>query len=153
MNRLSLGDKAPDFTLPDHKGVLFKLSDVYSAQNVLMVFNLGFVWPHCTNHMAQLRHDYKEFKALDTEVLVMVPNGPRMIEKYVNKNKPPYPILSDKGSKVAAQYFQVKHFFLVGTPTVFLVNKKGQVLYAHYASSIIEEPDNKEPLAVLKREV
>ena len=103
--------------------------------------------------MAQLRHDYKEFKALDTEVLVMVPNGPRMIEKYVNKNKPPYPILSDKGSKVAAQYFQVKHFFLVGTPTVFLVNKKGQVLYAHYASSIIEEPDNKEPLAVLKREV
>jgi len=80
----------------------------------------------------------------------MVPNGPRMIEKYVNENKPPYPILSDKGSKVAAQYFQVKKFFLVGTPTVFLVNKKGRVLYAHYATSIIEEPDNKESLAVLK---
>jgi len=103
--------------------------------------------------MAQLRHDYKEFKALNTEVLVMVPNGPKMIKKHVNENNPPYPILSDKGSKVAAQYFQVKHFFLVGTPTVFLVNKKGQVLYAHYASSIIEEPDNKEPLAVLKRDV
>jgi len=100
--------------------------------------------------MAQLRHDYEEFKALKTEVLVMVPNGPRMIEKYVNENKPPYPILSDKGSKVAAQYFQVKKFFLVGTPTVFLVNKKGRVLYAHYATSIIEEPDNKESLAVLK---
>ncbi len=80
----------------------------------------------------------------------MVPNGPRMIEKYVNENKPPYTILSDKGSKVAAQYFQVKKFFLVGTPTVFLVNKKGRVLYAHYATSIIEEPDNKESLAVLK---
>jgi len=103
--------------------------------------------------MAQLRHDYKEFKALNTEVLVMVPNGPRMIEKYVNENKSPYPILSDKGSKVAAQYFQVKQFFLVGTPTVFLVNKKSQVLYAHYATSIIEEPDNKEPLAVLKKDV
>jgi len=100
--------------------------------------------------MAQLRHDYKEFKALNTEVLVMVPNGPRMIEKHVNENKPPYPILSDKGSKVAAQYFQVKKFFVAGTPTVFLVNKKGRVLYAHYATSIIEEPDNKEPLAVLK---
>ena len=103
--------------------------------------------------MAQLRHDYKEFKALNTEVLVMVPNGPRMIEKHVNENNPPYPILSDKGSKVAAQYFQVKQFFLVGTPTVFLVNKKGQVLYAHYATSLIEEPDNKEPLAVLKKDV
>ena len=80
----------------------------------------------------------------------MVPNGPRMIEKLANENNPPYPILSDKGSKVAAQYFQIKKFFLAGTPTVFLVNKKGLVLYAHYATSIIEEPDNKEPLAVLK---
>jgi len=43
MNRLSLGDKAPDFTLPDHKGALYKLSDVYRSQNVLMLFNLGFV--------------------------------------------------------------------------------------------------------------
>jgi len=79
----------------------------------------------------------------------MVPNGPRMIEKHVNENKPPYSILSDKGSKVAAQYFQIKHFFLAGTPTVFLVDHIGKIIYAHYASSLIEEPDNKEPLAVL----
>ena len=87
--------------------------------------------------MAQLRHDYKKFKALNTEVLVMVPNGPRMIEKHVRGNNPPYPILSDKGSKVAAQYFQIKQFFLAGTPTVFLVNKAGRIIYTHYASSLI----------------
>ena len=99
--------------------------------------------------MVQLRHDYPEFQALDTEILVMVPNGPRMIEKYIRENEIPYPILTDKGSQVAAQYFQIKRFFLAGTPSVFLVDKRGQIMYAHYARSLTAEPDNREPLAVL----
>ena len=101
--------------------------------------------------MAQLRHDYPQFKALNTEVLVMVPNGPRMIQQYLLAHQTPYPILSDKGSKVAAQYFQVKKLFVLGTPTVFLVNRAGLIIYAHYASSLIEEPDNREPLRVLEQ--
>jgi peroxiredoxin len=99
--------------------------------------------------MAQLRHDYLKFKDLETEVLVMVPNGLKMIAKYTNSNVIPYPILRDKGSKVAAQYFQIKKFFMAGTPTVCLVNKTGHIAYAHYATSLVEEPDNQEPLAVL----
>lgn len=100
--------------------------------------------------MAQLRHDYQKFTALDTEVLVVVPNGPKLIERHINKHETPYPILSDKGSKAAAQYFQVKQFFSAGTPTVLLIDKTGKIRYAHYATSLIEEPDNEEPLAVLK---
>lgn len=101
--------------------------------------------------MAQLCHDYPKFKGLNTEVLVMVPNGPKMIEKHVKEHATPYPILSDKGLKVAAAYFQIKKFFLAGTPTVFLVDKTGRIGYAYYANSLIEEPDNQEPLTVLAR--
>jgi peroxiredoxin len=43
MNHFSLGDTAPDFTLPDHAGALFKLSELYRSQNTLLVFNLGFI--------------------------------------------------------------------------------------------------------------
>jgi len=42
MNRLSVGDPAPDFSLPDHLGILHTLSDRYRNQNVLLVFNIGF---------------------------------------------------------------------------------------------------------------
>ncbi len=102
--------------------------------------------------MAQLRHDYDQFKALNTEVLVMVPNGPRMIERYRQQCHPPYPILVDKGSKVADTYFQTKTMFFIGNPTVFLVGKCGEVLYVHYAKNPIEEPDNREPLSVLSQQ-
>jgi peroxiredoxin len=86
--------------------------------------------------MAQLRHDYDKFTALNAEILVMVPNGPFMIKRYLQHNPMPYPILTDKGSQVAAQYFQVKRFFVIGTPTVFVVNQQGKIAYAHYANSV-----------------
>jgi peroxiredoxin len=42
MNRLQIGDSAPDFALPDYKGNLVRLSDIYMRHNVLLVFNIGF---------------------------------------------------------------------------------------------------------------
>lgn len=42
MDNLTVGDPAPDFSLPDHQGILFKLADVHRSQNVLLVFNIGF---------------------------------------------------------------------------------------------------------------
>jgi peroxiredoxin len=101
--------------------------------------------------MAQLRYDYKKFTALNAEILVLVPNGPFMIKRYLKNNPTPYPILTDKGSQVAAQYFQVKRFFAIGTPTVFVVDQQGKIAYAYYATSVIEEPHNQEPLTVLAK--
>jgi peroxiredoxin len=102
--------------------------------------------------MAQLRHDYPEFKELNTEVLVVLPNGPKMIERHVNRHAPPYPILSDKGAQVAEQYaIHIKQAIVLTTmtPTVFLVDTSRVIRYARYGTSYIEEPDNGEPLAVL----
>ena len=43
MNRLSIGHPAPDFALPDHQGALYRLSESYKTQSILLVFNLGFI--------------------------------------------------------------------------------------------------------------
>lgn len=42
MKRLSEGDHAPDFSLPDHNGQLYTLSEVLRSRNALLVFNIGF---------------------------------------------------------------------------------------------------------------
>ena len=79
--------------------------------------------------MAQLRHDYEQFEAADTEVLVIVPNGPKMIAKHVQEHNPPYRILSDKGAEVAKQYgVQSKSlpFLTAFRPAVLLVGQVGQ---------------------------
>ena len=79
----------------------------------------------------------------------MVPNGPFLINRYLKNNPTPYIILTDKGSKVAAHYFQIKQFFAVGTPSVFILNQKGKILYTDYSTSIKDEPGSDNPLAVL----
>lgn len=102
--------------------------------------------------MAQLRQDYQKFQGFNTEVVVIVPNGPKMIERHINRHGTPYPILSDKGAKVTAQYgidARQAVLFQVFTPTVFLVERSGVIRYASYGTSYIQEPDNGEPLAVL----
>jgi peroxiredoxin len=99
--------------------------------------------------LAQLRRDYQRFTDLNTTILVMVPNGPKMIEKHVLENHTPYTILTDKGCRVAGQYMQLKKLFALGTPTVFLVDRTGHIRYTHYATSLAEEPASDEPLAIL----
>lgn len=101
--------------------------------------------------MVQLHHDYQSFKDLKTEVLAMVPNGPRMISLFRRANAIPYPILTDKNARVGEMYFQVKHFFKLGVPSVFLVDQSRRIVYVHYARSLISEPDNREPLDVLEK--
>jgi len=43
MERLIVGERPPEFSLPDQQGVLHTLSEMTCSQNVLLVFNLGFV--------------------------------------------------------------------------------------------------------------
>jgi peroxiredoxin len=42
MEKLIVGDLAPDFELPNNKGELIRLSDITKEKNALLVFNIGF---------------------------------------------------------------------------------------------------------------
>lgn len=106
--------------------------------------------------MVQLRHDYDKFTSLNSEVLVLVTNGPKLIERYVTANSIPYPILADKNGLAAAQYgITIRSTILPGVrqlfkPSVFLVDRSGIIRYSNYLKSYIQEPDNAEPLAILQ---
>ena len=43
MSKVSLKTPAPDFELADYEGQTVRLSDFQGKQNVLLVFNRGFV--------------------------------------------------------------------------------------------------------------
>ena len=99
--------------------------------------------------MAQLRHDYEKFVALNTEIFLIVPNGPVMIKRYLSRHHTPYIILTDHRSGVARQYGQERKFFILGKPAIFLIDQKGKIAHTHYGDSISEKPDHGELLAVL----
>lgn len=112
---------------------------------------------HCVNHMVQLRRDYQKFQELSCEVIVMVPNGPFLITKFRDVNRIPYPILTDRGARVAASYGIETKTLGIGllpdmlTPSVFLVDRAGVVRHTNYCDSYLEEPENEAALSVLKQ--
>lgn len=42
MEKMKIGDRAPDFSLAGADGEMVTLSEVYAKQSVILVFNIGF---------------------------------------------------------------------------------------------------------------
>jgi peroxiredoxin len=102
--------------------------------------------------VAQLRHEYEQFRAANTEVLVMAPNRPASIARYVNVHPTPFPILSDPGARVAEAYgIAAVHapFLTMFVGAMFVVDRTGQIRYADYNVPLVSRPDDSKPLAVL----
>jgi peroxiredoxin Q/BCP len=71
------------------------------------------------------------------------PDGPRAYRRYWEDNKIPYVGLPDPKHKVADLYGQEWNIFKLGrVPALLLVDKKGQIRYQHYSSSMKDIPEN-----------
>ncbi|MBA7564158.1 Alkyl hydroperoxide reductase E [subsurface metagenome] len=62
---LKAGDMAPDFTLKDHNGNEFKLSDFKGKQVLLSFHPLGWTGV-CAQQMQSLEENFKTFESLNT---------------------------------------------------------------------------------------
>ena len=101
--------------------------------------------------MAQLRHEYEQFRATNTEVLVMAPNRPASIARYLNAHPTPFPVLSDPGARVAELYgIEAIHapFMTVFIGAMFVVDQAGRIRFADYNVPLVSRPDESRALAV-----
>ena len=100
--------------------------------------------------MAQLRQDYDQFVARDTEILVVGPDNRRAFQNYWEKERLPFVGLADPEHIVADQYGQqVKWLKLGRMPALVIVDKHGQAHYAHFGQSMRDIPRNADVLAIL----
>jgi peroxiredoxin len=102
--------------------------------------------------VAQLRHEYEQFRATNTEVLVMAPNRPASIAKYLNAHPTPFPILSDPGAQIAELYgIEAIHapFMTMFIGAMFAVDRSGRIRFADYSVPLVSRPDESRALAVL----
>jgi peroxiredoxin len=101
--------------------------------------------------MAQLRQDYQKFVDRDSEVVVVGPDSEQDFKDYWQKEGLPYVGLADPSHTVARQYGQeVKLLKLGRMPALMVVDKAGQVVYAHYGGSMSDIPPSSEILSVLE---
>lgn len=123
---LPAGSPAPDFTLPDDSGQNVTLSKL-RGRSVVLVFYPGDDTPGCTKQLCQFRDDWAEARQRGVTVFGVNPQRAQSHQKFRRKFSFPFPLLVDKGQKVAALY---KANGLIVKRTVYLIGPDGRILFA-----------------------
>jgi len=128
---ITVGDTAPDFTLPGTGDRSYSLSE-YRGQPVVLVFYPGDNTPVCTKQLNSYTADIGEFEGVSAQVLAISPQSVESHEGFAAKHGFKFPLLADTDKRVAGLYGTLGP---LGFPrrSVFVVDGDGVVRYAHRA--------------------
>ena len=100
---LKEGDKAPDFSVPTNGGGHVSLSDL-RGKNVVLYFYPKDDTPGCTKEACAFRDEFAAFKKKGAVVLGVSIDSPKAHDKFAEKYKLPFPLLSDADKKIVEAY-------------------------------------------------
>ena len=135
--RLSVGDKAPAFTLPDSTGKPVSLSD-YAGRKVIVYFYPAAMTPGCTKQACDFRDNLAELNDEGIDVIGVSPDKPEKLAKFVERDQLTFPLLSDPETEVLAAWGAFGEKKLYGKivngviRSTFLVNEDGTIGAAQY---------------------
>jgi peroxiredoxin len=112
---------APDFSLYDIQGKVFKLSS-QRGNPVVMFF--GTTWcPACRGEMPLYKALYEKYAKSGLKFLYIdINESSRRVERFAKENSFPYLVLVDSDGSVANDYS------IIGVPTLILVDNRGNIL-------------------------
>jgi thioredoxin-dependent peroxiredoxin len=129
---LQIGDRAPDFTLPDTHGNSVTLSK-FMGKRVVLYFYPRDNTPGCIKEACAFRDRYADFQNQDIIVLGVSTDDAKSHEKFVTKHDLPFPLLCDEGGKIAELYdsYGLKKFmgkeYLGITRNTFVIGAAGNI--------------------------
>jgi peroxiredoxin Q/BCP len=123
---LPTGSRAPDFTALDEAGRTVSLSAL-RGHNVVLVFYPGDDTPGCTKQLCDLRDHWEQARSRNVEVFGVNPAGPEKHERFRGKFTLPFPLLVDRGQRIAKLYHANG---LIIKRTVYLIGPDGVIRFA-----------------------
>jgi len=135
--RLSPGDDAPGFTLPDSEGKEVSLSD-FRGQSVVVYFYPAASTPGCTKQACDFRDNLAELNDAGYQVLGISPDTQAKLGKFVDHEKLTFPLLGDPEKTVISAYGaygEKKNYgkvFMGVIRSTFVVDPEGKIANAWY---------------------
>ncbi|MEV0077688.1 thioredoxin-dependent thiol peroxidase [Nocardia neocaledoniensis] len=136
-HRLSPGDTAPDFTLPDADGKDVSLSD-YRGRKVIVYFYPAASTPGCTKQACDFRDNLAELGGAGIDVVGISPDKPAKLAKFRDAEGLTFPLLSDPERTVLQEWGAFGEKKMYGKTvtgvirSTFLVDAEGKIEVAQY---------------------
>lgn len=103
MNRLTPGDVAPTFTLPDADGNPVSL-DSYRGRRTIVYFYPAAMTSGCTTEACDFRDNLASLQAAGIAVLGISPDSPDKLAEFRERDALTFPLLADEDKSVLNAY-------------------------------------------------
>lgn len=100
---LQVGTKAPDFTLPNHKGEYISLNS-FLGKKVVLYFYPKDNTAGCTKQALGFKENYDLFKSKGYVIIGISKDSMTSHQKFIDKYELPFILLSDTNLDVLKQY-------------------------------------------------
>ena len=171
---IKIGDKLPDFKLPNSHGKIVSLKD-YNNDFLVISFYRGGWCPYCNLELKALQNIVPELSKLSTDLIAITPETPDNSLTTSEKNKIDFSILSDNDNNYAKELrltFKMpqdlqavyKSFnlnvdehngnksFELPMPATYIVNKNKEVIYSFVPEDYTERLDPEIILDTIKKQ-
>lgn len=148
-NQIKVGDKAPNFSLPDADLKMRNLTD-FLGRKVVLAFFVGAFTSVCTKEMCAFRDSMARLIELKAQVIGVSVNDPFSNKAFAEKNMLPFPILSDYNRETIKAYgIETPNFgglkgYTVAKRSIFILDKNGIVRYIWITEDPTIEPNYSE---------
>lgn len=149
---LSIGTKAPSFSLPNQDGKILSLTD-FKGKKIALYFYPKDSTPTCTVQACNLRDNISLLKKAGIEVIGISMDSEKRHQNFIKKNQLPFPLLADEEGNVVKAYGAWGEKTLFGKKymgilrTTYLLDEKGMVV--HVIDKVTAKDHAEQILAVL----
>jgi peroxiredoxin len=167
---LPVGALAPEFALKDSNGKLVRSRDLLASGPLIIKFFRGRWCPYCMTELEAWRDLYGQLRERGALLVAVSPQIERQSDFMAGQHGLPFPVLSDPGCSVAAQFglvYTVPEYhqqyyrsILINIPFVneddswrlplpatYVIGRDGRVLFAEAHADFRVRPEPDEALA------
>jgi glutaredoxin-dependent peroxiredoxin len=151
----NIGEKAPDFELPDINMKMNKLSD-YKKKKIVLAFFPAAESPVCTKEMCTFRDTLDELKNYGAQVIGISIDGPFANKMFTENRHLNFPVLSDYKREVINKYgIKMKDLaslrdYNAAKRSIFIIDENGKIQYRWISDNPLIEPNYQEIKGYLK---
>ena len=131
---LEIGDRAPDFSLPNQDKIEISLKDLIGKWVVLYFYPKDNT-PGCTVEACEFTQEEPNFEDMDAFILGVSPDSPAKHREFIAKQNLKITLLSDEGKEMMKSYGAYGKKILYGKESIgvirstFIIDPKGNIAY------------------------
>jgi len=145
---VNVGEKVPDFTLPDQDGKERKLSE-FKGKNIILAFYPFDFSPICTVEFGCFEQDLSKLNNLSAQVLGISVDSKYCHKEFAKQLKLNFPLLSDFNKEVCKLYGTLRQEGF-SERAYFIIDKSGIVKFKYIMPTPGERLENQQLIAELK---